>query len=125
MLHEPTIATGELRPTYLEVDLERLAEADLAVVRLLGSPQEYAAELEAVRSAGRPVVVLGGEQTPSAELMEASTVPVGLAAEAHRYLAIAHKTLPHYVVDDFLTAMRFDPAGASLFREAAKRVARS
>ena len=25
MLHEPTIATGELRPTYLEVDLERLA----------------------------------------------------------------------------------------------------
>ena len=24
-LHEPTIATGELRPTYLEVDLERLA----------------------------------------------------------------------------------------------------
>jgi alanine racemase len=25
-LHEPTIATGELRPTYLEVDLDRLAE---------------------------------------------------------------------------------------------------
>src|SRR5919201_4540342 len=24
-LHEPTIATDELRPTYLEVDLERLA----------------------------------------------------------------------------------------------------
>ena len=26
VLHEPTIATGELRPTYLEVDLDRLAE---------------------------------------------------------------------------------------------------
>src|SRR5207237_9402191 len=25
-LHEPTIATDELRPTYLEVDLERLAD---------------------------------------------------------------------------------------------------
>src|SRR5258705_3810975 len=25
-IHEPTIATDELRPTYLEVDLERLAE---------------------------------------------------------------------------------------------------
>ncbi len=69
-------------------DLARLAaDADVTVVRLLGSPQEYAAELAAVRSAGRPVVVLGGEQTPNAELMEASTVPVGVAAEAHRYLA--------------------------------------
>jgi alanine racemase len=26
VLHEPTIATGELRPTYLEVELDRLAE---------------------------------------------------------------------------------------------------
>ena len=33
------------------------------------------------------MVVLGGEQTPNAELMELSTVPVGVAAEAHRYLA--------------------------------------
>lgn len=68
--------------------LRRLAgETDLAVVRLLGSPQEYAAELAAVRAAGRPVVVLGGEQAPSAELMAASTVPAGVAADAHRYLA--------------------------------------
>ncbi|WP_281285772.1 cobaltochelatase subunit CobN [Nocardioides humi] len=61
--------------------------ADLVVVRLLGSPQQYDAELAALRGAGRPLVVLGGELTPSAELMEASTVPVGIAAEAHRYLA--------------------------------------
>ncbi len=65
-----------------------LAEAaDLVVLRLLGSPQQYAAELEALRGTGRPLVVLGGELTPSAELMEASSVPVGIAAEAHRYLA--------------------------------------
>ncbi|KRC48708.1 MULTISPECIES: cobaltochelatase subunit CobN [unclassified Nocardioides] len=61
--------------------------ADLVVIRLLGSPQQYDAELAALRGTGRPLVVLGGEQTPSAELMEASTVPVGIAAEAHRYLA--------------------------------------
>ncbi|WP_183099233.1 cobaltochelatase subunit CobN [Nocardioides pelophilus] len=68
-------------------DLGELAgSADLAVVRLLGSPQEYDAELAAVRGAGRPVVVLGGEQTPDAALMAASTVPVGIAADAHRYL---------------------------------------
>ncbi|WGX99035.1 cobaltochelatase subunit CobN [Nocardioides sp. L-11A] len=62
-------------------------ESDLAVIRLLGSPQQYDAELAALRATGRPLVVLGGEQTPSAELMETSTVPVGVAAEAHRYLA--------------------------------------
>lgn len=32
-------------------------------------------------------MVLGGEQQPSAELMELSTVPMGTAARAHRYLA--------------------------------------
>ncbi len=62
-------------------------ESDLVVIRLLGSPQQYDAELAALRATGRPLVVLGGEQTPSAELMESSTVPVGVAAEAHRYLA--------------------------------------
>ncbi len=34
-----------------------------------------------------PMVVLGGEQQPNAELMELSSVPIGVAAEAHRYLA--------------------------------------
>ncbi|MBM7366147.1 cobaltochelatase subunit CobN [Gordonia hydrophobica] len=66
---------------------EYAAEADLTVVRLLGSVQEYAEELDAIRAAGKPVVVLGGEQTPNAELMAASTVPSGVAADAHRYLA--------------------------------------
>jgi cobaltochelatase CobN len=63
------------------------ASADLVVIRLLGSPQQYDAELAALRATGRPLVVLGGELTPSAELMETSTVPVGVAAQAHRYLA--------------------------------------
>ena len=36
---------------------------------------------------GKPMVVLGGEQTPDAALMELSTVPIGVAAQAHVYLA--------------------------------------
>ena len=40
-----------------------------------------------VLASGLPVVVLGGEQTPDAELMELSTVPGGVVAEAHAYLA--------------------------------------
>ena len=35
------------------------------------------------RAAGLPIVVLGGEQAPDAALMELSTVPIGVAAEAH------------------------------------------
>ncbi|KRB73324.1 cobalamin biosynthesis protein CobN [Nocardioides sp. Root190] len=61
--------------------------ADLVVARILGGPQDLCTGFERIRATGKPMVVLGGEQTPSAELMEMSTVPVGLAAEAHRYLA--------------------------------------
>ncbi len=45
----------------------------------------------------------------------------GRLDEARGYLASIHKALPHYRVDDFLTAMRFDPEGERLFREAAQR----
>ncbi|CCH77317.1 Aerobic cobaltochelatase subunit cobN [Nostocoides japonicum T1-X7] len=61
--------------------------AALVVVRLLGSPSDLWQGLAGVRDRGTPLVVLGGEQQPSAELMERSTVPIGVAAEAHRYLA--------------------------------------
>ncbi|MGO4956660.1 cobaltochelatase subunit CobN [Luteococcus sp. Sow4_B9] len=76
-------------PTRLgDDDLATLAaECDLVVVRILGGPQDLSPALRALVADGRPVVVLGGEQQPSAELMELSTVPIGVAAEAHRYLA--------------------------------------
>ncbi|MFE5210443.1 cobaltochelatase subunit CobN [Streptomyces sp. NPDC056600] len=61
--------------------------AALVVVRLLGSAHDLWPGLAAVRERGTPLVVLGGELQPSAELMEHSTVPVGVAADAHRYLA--------------------------------------
>ena len=61
--------------------------AALVVVRLLGSPQDLWPGLAAVRGQGTPLVILGGEQQPNAELMELSTVPIGVAAQAHRYLA--------------------------------------
>ena len=64
-----------------------IADADLVVVRLLGSVRSWQDGFDVVLGAGPPVVVLGGEQTPDAELMSHSTVPVGTAAEAHRYLA--------------------------------------
>ena len=57
------------------------------MVRLLGSVRSWQDGFDVVLRSGLPVVVLGGEQTPDAELMSHSTVPVGTAAEAHRYLA--------------------------------------
>lgn len=96
-------------------DLGELAgSADLTVVRLLGSPREYDAELAAVHGAGRPVVVLGGEQTPDAALMAVSTVPVGIAADAHRYLVEggpSNLTQLHAFLSDtvLLTGEGFEP----------------
>lgn len=62
-------------------------EADLVVLRVLGSPEDVRDVAALVRERGRPLVVLGGERLPNAALMELSTAPIGVCAEAHRYLA--------------------------------------
>ncbi|MEU5271158.1 cobaltochelatase subunit CobN [Streptomyces hygroscopicus] len=69
-------------------DLPGLLEgAELVVVRLLGGVRAWQEGLDILLAGDLPVVVLTGEQAPDAQLMEASTVPVGIAAEAHAYLA--------------------------------------
>ena len=67
--------------------LPPLDDVDLVVVRLLGSAADLDEWRPALDAAAAPLVVLGGEQQPSAELMELSSVPIGVAADAHRYLA--------------------------------------
>ncbi|WP_426241772.1 cobaltochelatase subunit CobN [Nocardioides sp. LHG3406-4] len=66
---------------------EVIQGCDLVVGRVLGSPQDLCSGFARIRDTGMPMVVLGGEQQPSAELMEMSSVPIGICAEAHRYLA--------------------------------------
>ncbi|MET9246026.1 cobaltochelatase subunit CobN [Nonomuraea sp. NPDC003709] len=69
-------------------DLPALLEgADVVVVRLLGGRRAWEEGLDALLAGPLPVVVLGGEQAPDAELMELSTVSGGVCAEAHAYLA--------------------------------------
>ncbi|MCE4266222.1 cobaltochelatase subunit CobN [Rhodococcus globerulus] len=60
---------------------------DLVIVRILGSRRSWEDGLDMVLASGLPVVVLGGEHAPDADLMECSTVSPGVAAEAHNYLA--------------------------------------
>jgi cobaltochelatase CobN len=69
-------------------DLPALLDGtDLVVVRLLGGRRAWEEGLDALLAGPRPVVVLGGEQAPDAELMELSTVSGGVCADAHAYLA--------------------------------------
>jgi len=88
--------------------------ADLVVLRILGSARSWQEGLDAVLASGRPLVVLGGEQTPDAELMGHSTVAVGTAAEAHAYLAQggpANLAQLHAFLSDtvLLTGQGFEP----------------
>ncbi|MGY1812997.1 cobaltochelatase subunit CobN [Blastococcus sp. SYSU D00820] len=103
-------------PTRLGDDgVAALAEgAELVVVRILGVRRQYEAMLAPLLAGPAPVVVLGGEQVPDAELMELSTVPMGVATEAHGYLAQGgpenlvqlHRFLSDTVL---LTGEGFDP----------------
>ncbi len=74
----------------------RLVEGELAdlldgagvvVVRVLGGYRAWPDGIDACAAAGLPVVVVSGEQAPDADLMSRSTVPAGIALQAHTYLA--------------------------------------
>ncbi|WP_137724254.1 cobaltochelatase subunit CobN [Prescottella subtropica] len=97
-------------------DLPALLDGvDLVVVRILGGRRAWEDGIDAVLASGLPTVVLGGEQAPDAELMECSTVPAGIAAEAHTYLAEGGadnlRQLHHFLSDTvLLTGHGFEPA---------------
>ncbi|SME89969.1 cobaltochelatase subunit CobN [Streptomyces sp. Amel2xC10] len=96
-------------------DLPALLDGvDLVVVRLLGGLRAWQDGLDLLLADGRPVVVLTGEQAPDAQLMAASTVPVGIAAESHAYLAHGGPAnlaqLARFLSDTvLLTGHGFDP----------------
>lgn len=66
---------------------ELIQDVSLVLVRILGGRRMWEEGLDWLLACGLPVVVLGGEQQPDAALMELSTVPGGVCAEAHLYLA--------------------------------------
>ncbi|MEU9114678.1 cobaltochelatase subunit CobN [Streptomyces sp. NPDC048483] len=109
-------------PARLDLDeLPALLEGtDLVVVRLLGGIRAWQEGLDLLLAADqhRPVVVLTGEQAPDAQLMEQSTVPVGIAAEAHAYLAHGGPAnldqLARFLSDTvLLTGHGFEPPAAA------------
>ncbi|MGW5730056.1 cobaltochelatase subunit CobN [Nocardia beijingensis] len=114
-------------------DLPALLDgADLVIVRVLGGKRAWEEGLEALRASGIPLVALGGEIAPDAELMECSTVPGGVAADAHNYLAAGGpenlRQLHNFLSDTvLLTGNGFEPpiqlpSWGELDRVAAERV---
>ncbi|MGV9974435.1 cobaltochelatase subunit CobN [Nocardia beijingensis] len=114
-------------------DLPALLDgADLVIVRVLGGKRAWEEGLEALRASGIPLVALGGEIAPDAELMECSTVPGGVAADAHNYLAAGGpenlRQLHNFLSDTvLLTGNGFEPpiqlpSWGELNRVAAERV---
>ncbi|QHD85987.1 cobaltochelatase subunit CobN [Gordonia sp. JH63] len=85
-------------------DIPRLAaDADLIVVRILGGVRAWEDGLAAVEATGKPLVVCSGEQQPDPDLMAHSTVPSGVAAQAHDYLAaggVANLVNLHHFLSD-------------------------
>jgi cobaltochelatase CobN len=102
-------------PTRLGEDIAAFVEgSSLVVVRILGVRRQYEEMLAPLLAGPAPVVVLGGEQVPDAELMELSTVPMGVATEAHGYLAQGgpeNLTQLHRFLSDtvLLTGEGFEP----------------
>jgi cobaltochelatase CobN len=99
---------------------ELAARSDLVVLRLLGGRKAWPEGVSVLTAAGgqrpanRPLVALGGEATPDAELMALSTVPAGVAAEALGYLREGGpenlRELARFLSDTvFLTGEGFDP----------------
>jgi len=91
------------------------ARADLVVLRLLGGAKAWPEGVAALAGPGRkPLVALGGEASPDAELMALSTVPAGVAAEALGYLREGGQEnlleLARFLSDTvFLTGEGFEP----------------
>ncbi|WP_034270358.1 cobaltochelatase subunit CobN [Haloechinothrix halophila] len=103
-------------PARIELDeLPALMDgAEVIVVRILGSERAWKEGLDIVRAAEVPVIVLGGEQAPDAELMKLSHVPAGIATQTHLYLAQGgpdNLTQLHRFLSDtlLLTGHGFEP----------------
>jgi len=113
-------ATGEdfrlANPARLDLDaLPALLDGvDVVVLRLLGGRRAWPDGVDALLASGLPVVALSGELVNDPELVELSTVPAGVVAQAHAYLAHGGpenlRQLARFLSDALLvTGLGFDP----------------
>ncbi len=97
---------------------ELLDGAAIVVIRVLGGYRALPKTIDAVLASRVPAVVVSGEQAPDADLMERSTVPAGIAVQAHTYLAeggVANLGQLHDFLCDtvLMTGYGFSPPSAT------------
>jgi cobaltochelatase CobN len=99
-------------------DVPSLDGVHLVVVRLLGGIDAWEEPLARLRATcidqGVALVAVGGEVRPDAAMVAASTVPAGVAREAHRYLSAGGPTnvenLVRFLSDTVrMTGLGFEP----------------
>ncbi|TQM44513.1 cobaltochelatase subunit CobN [Pseudonocardia cypriaca] len=110
-----TANPARVEPEGLPALLDGVA---VVVLRLLGGRRAWPEGVDALVASGLPVVLLGGEAAPDAELMAASTVPAGVASEALAYLAAGGtanlRELHRFLSDTvLLTGEGFEPPAAT------------
>jgi cobaltochelatase CobN len=102
-----------------EADLPELLDgAGVVVIRILGGYRAWQDGIDTVLASGVPTVLVSGEQSPDADLMDRSTVPVGIAVQTHTYLAQGGadnlRALHAFLSDTVLmTGVGFDPPTAT------------
>lgn len=110
------VVANPSRPGHTDMG-EILDSADVIVARILGTPDDLCSGFRRLAAQGARLVVVGGTLEPDAALMELSTVPAGVVAEAHRYLAEggpANLAQLHAFLGDtlLLTGEAFEPPTA-------------
>ncbi|MBN9510019.1 MAG: transcriptional regulator [Alphaproteobacteria bacterium] len=103
----------------------QLSPFDPLLFAMLGSRAIALARLQRFDEAADWGVKAAARPNAHAQIMAIAAYTLALAGrreEARRYLGTIHRTLPHYGVADFLTAMQFSPDAAALFRSAARRI---
>ncbi|MBM6404204.1 cobaltochelatase subunit CobN [Phycicoccus sp. CSK15P-2] len=79
------VVANPARPGHTDL-AAAFEEADVVVARILGTPDDLCSGFARIRETGVPMVVVGGEQAPNAQLMAESRAPQGVVREAHEYL---------------------------------------
>ena len=120
-MSEPTSARVDwFHPDRID-DVPSLDGVDLVAVRLLGGvdawPEGFATLCRGCSARVIPLVAAGGEASPDPDLVAASSVPTGVAAQAHAYLAAGgpHNmaNLLRFLSDTLLlSGAAFDPPAA-------------
>ena len=103
----------------------QLSPFDPMLFAMLGARAMALARLERFEEAADWGVKAAARPNAHAHIRAIAACCLALAArpdEACAVVASIHKTLPHYRVDDFLAAFRFEPQGVALFRKAAKLI---